>query len=576
MRRLPFLLLAALLLALSGCAAAPPSGSVKANAEVSSPVAVSPEPAERPFPEDSLYKLLAAEFALRRGLYPFALREYLGQAEGLRDAGVSAHTTHIAQFMGRDDEALRASQLWTELEPESLEARLTLANLLARAGRIQEALPQMETILRAGGSANSTALTRGFHALPEPEKPTFLAAIRSLLAEFPGNGQLRISRALLLDELGRKKEALKILQPVFIATPTQVQAVVLDAKLRIELGRKNAFRRLLPALKGQPDNHHLRTQYARLLTRTDLTQARRQFQLLVEQAPQDSDLLFSLGLIQRETGDLEGAQASLSRLLATGARADQAHYYLGRTAEDLQQPQAALAHYMEVRPGQDFGAAIDRIADLLLAGGEAATLGEHFNRLRGRHPQLAEQLFAIESGKLRTHQHPKNALTLLNRALAELPNSIRLRYSRSLLHEQRGDFAQAEEDLRSILGQEPDNATALNALGYMLANRTGRYTEAEQLISRALALSPEEPAILDSMGWVKYRLGQYEDALAYLQRAYAALPDPEVASHLGEVLWQMGRAGDARSIWNQALEASPEHAIILEAVQRLGAALAEE
>ena len=141
---------------------------------------------------------------------------------------------------------------------------------------------------------------------------------------------------------------------------------------------------------------------------------------------------------------------------------------------------------------------------------------------------------------------------MLDRSLSEFPESVSLRYSRSILAEQLGNLVMAEQDLRRILEQDPNNATALNALGYMLANRTERYSEAEALIARALELSPDEPAILDSWGWVKYRLGDYDTALDYLQRAYSAFPDPEVAAHLGEVLWVMGDDDAAVVIWEMS------------------------
>jgi Flp pilus assembly protein TadD len=139
-----------------------------------------------------------------------------------------------------------------------------------------------------------------------------------------------------------------------------------------------------------------------------------------------------------------------------------------------------------------------------------------------------------------------------------------------MLNEQQDRLESAEEDLRAIIALDPDNSTALNALGYTLANRTSRYAEAAELISRALALDPEEPAIMDSMGWVSYRLGDNETALKYLRQAYAAFPDPEVAAHLGEVLWSSGDRDAARVVWNQALDGSPEHEIVLETMHRFG------
>lgn len=577
-----FIFITVTLLLIGGCSGNPVQ-VVDAEKSAPLPASSTPEPApepepepeevvERAFPDNSIYELLVAEIALRRRDYDVALQNYLKQAAILRDSGISAHTTRLAQFMQRDEEALVSAELWVELDPDNLEARLTLANLLARHGRTLESLPHMVFILRAGGTANFTALARGYKELNAKTQLAFLDTIQRLLKDYPDNTQLIIAQVLMLEELGKIKPALAALQPVFEINPDQLQAVVLDAKLRLDLGqKKNVFARIEAVLAEDPDNHRLRMQYARLLTRTDLEAAQWQFQILVDLAPDEPDLLFSLALIQREMDDLDAARENLERLLDLNARTDEAHYYLGRTAEQQQREEDALTHYMQVQPGRDFGAATERIATLLLASGQTAELGVYFDHLRTSHPQLSERLYAIEADKLSTRNHLAEAVQLLDRGLQEFPDSTSLRYSRSMLYEQQGNLTLAEQDLRDILAANPDNATALNALGYTLANRTDRYQEAEQLISRALTLSPDEPAILDSMGWIKFRLGEYEQALGYLQRAYRAFPDPEVAAHLGEVLWANGEHEAAITVWKEALAKDPQHQVLMETIQRLNA-----
>ena len=239
----------------SACSSTPSPEPVVVESAVGSAVAADPpaaseaepEPAtERPFPDDSLYPLLVAEFALRRRHYDVALDNYLEQSEQLRDRGVSAHTTRLAQFMHRDQEAIDSGELWVELDPDNLEARLTLANLLARHGRSREALVHMEVILRAGGVANFTALARGFEVLSPTEQEEFLGKIEKLQADYPDNIQLRLCQVLMLEERGPAEDALARLQPVFDIDPRQLQAVVLDAKLRQDMGeRKNIYRRII-------------------------------------------------------------------------------------------------------------------------------------------------------------------------------------------------------------------------------------------------------------------------------------------------------------------------------------------
>ena len=185
-------------------------------------------------------------------------------------------------------------------------------------------------------------------------------------------------------------------------------------------------------------------------------------------------------------------------------------------------------------------------------------------------PARREQLFGIEADILAKAGAPEAPLAVLNAGIESYPDSASLRYARSMLGQQQDNLEMMEADLRAILQRDPNNATALNALGYTLADQTDRYDEAYELISRALELDPEEPAILDSMGWVLFRKGRLEEAIDYLTRAYAAFPDPEVAAHLGEVLWTSGDTDKARKIWQGALLKDPNHAILRDTLQRLG------
>lgn len=567
----------ALFLVLAGCASAPDKNSDAATpaADTVAPPVEKParaEVPERPFPDESFYALLVAEFALRRREYDLALDRYMSESFKLRDAGVSAHTTRLAQFMQREEEATEAGLLWVELEPDNPEARLTLANLLARQGRVMQALEQMAAILEAGGTANFTALGNGFEAMDAAQQATLLEQLSTLREKYPSNTQLMITIALLLEDMGQNAEALAEVQQVFAQTPNQLQAIVLEVKLRQDMGQtKNLYQRIKSVLKEEPENSRLRMQYARLLTRSDLAEAQRQFEILLKQSPNNPDLLFSLALIHRETGQLDQAREVLHKLLAIQQRTDEAHYYLGKTAEQQGRFEEALQHYMQVQPGHDFVNATNRIAAMLLGSNHTTELGQYFDRLRQRYPNAREQLYALQSDNLTAHNLLVDSLKVLDHGLEEFPTSTGLQYSRSMLYEKLGEMSLMEQDLRAIIEREPENATALNALGYTLANRTQRYAEAEQLIRQALDLDPEEPAILDSMGWVKYRLGAYQEALGYLQQAYELYPDPEVAAHLGEVLWALGEQDTAMKVWNTALTASPQHTVLLQTMQRLGA-----
>ena len=566
-----------LLLALTGalltaCAGTAPVEDplAAAPAEVIPPEAEPPPPPERAFPDDSVYPLLVAEFALRRRQYDLALDHYMAQSQVLRDAGVSAHTTHLTQYLRREQEALQASELWVELEPDSAEAQNTYASLLVRQGRTPEALPHLAQVQRLGGEARFPALLTRFESLEPQQQADLVKGINELAEEWPDNTQLLLTQALVMAEFEQYDESLAKLDKIFEIDPQQSQALLLEARVRLARKDKKPFVRIEQALENDPDNLQLRLQYARLLTSGDMKAARKQFEILSAQSPRDGDLLLSLALINREIGDDLAARAYLKQLMALQQRVDEANYYLGRIAEDQGEQQLAISHYMQVEEPPELISAANRIGQILIGSGQVEQARETFRRQRQAYPGQAEPLYALEAELLAQAGLKDDALAVYNEAVLAFPESNNLLYARSMLAEQLGDLALMESDLRDIIQREPDNATALNALGYTLANKTERYGEAYELITRALALQPDEPAILDSMGWVLYRMGRYDEALEYLTRAYNEFPDPEVAAHLGEVLWVSGNTEAATSVWQGALVRDPQHKVLRETLERLG------
>ncbi len=557
-------------LALAACATPTPPPPQQ---PVAAPVEQPPEPAEvvlRPFPADAFHDLLVAEFAMRRGRYDLALGNYLQQAHKTRDAGVAARATRLAQFLQTDNAALDAAQLWASLEPDSVEARFSLGSLLARAQRPEEALDEMVAVLKLGGTANFAAIAAGSLQHPPATQDRVLHAFEDLLKQHPDNPDLKTGMALLLQERNQPEAALTLVQEVLREAPEDPHAILIEAGLLQQLERtEEAFERLAQLVQQYPDNIRLRLQYARLLTRTDMEAARVQFRILVQQSPDDADLVLSLGLVNHELGRLDAAETQFQRLLQLDARTQEAYYYLGRIAEERGQDERAIQYYRQIPPSPDFFPAINRATALMAERGDQAGARHYLAGLRDRYPQQAVRLYLTEAQMLLDANALGSAHSLLTEALALHPDQPNLLYMRSLVSERRRDVELVEQDLRIVLEQDPGNAAALNALGYTLANLTQRYEEAYTLIRKALDLRPDDPAILDSMGWVEYRRGNLEVALDYLERAYAAYPDSEVAAHLGEVLWVLGQEERARGIWRSSLEESPDDPILLETIERL-------
>ncbi|MCJ8169640.1 tetratricopeptide repeat protein [Atopomonas sediminilitoris] len=565
------LALALSFLALQGCQTfsaltTPEPAAVSTPAEV----AATPEKHYRNFERDTLYALLVAELAGQRNRFDIALGNYVQQAHLTQDAGVAERAYHIADYLGASQAALDSAEIWVKQAPESIAAQRAAAIQLARAGKLDASLVHMEKVLQGQGKTHFDFLALSAAETDSETRQALLKSFDRLLEKYPDNNQLVFAKALLLHQEGDKQQALALLE----SQPSQQQdtsAIVLRAQLLNEQKRSKAARKLLAeAVTDKPDNKRLRLTYARLLIEQGKEDAARdEFVTLVELHPADNDLILSLGLLELQLNNLEAAREQLNILLNRGEHLDVAHFNLGNIASEQKDNDAAIEHFSQVQPGNEYLPAQMRLANLLLASGRYQEAQGILSQARAAQPDYAIQLYLIEAEGLAEHNQVEQAWAVMAAALSENPDDLDLIYTRAMLAEKRGDLDQLERDLRLIIEREPNNAMALNALGYTLADRTTRYQEALELIQAAHTLNSSDPAIVDSLGWVHYRLGQLDEAERLLRQAYAEFPDHEVAAHLGEVLWQQGKRDEAQRIWQEALKDKPASPLLQETMQRL-------
>lgn len=530
----------------------------------------------RPFSADTLYSLLTAELAGSRERYDIALHNYMQQAYQTRDPGVTARATHIARYLNVNKAVLEASALWVELQPNNLEARFIQATALAKDGQFHQALPHSIYLLQHNGSSIFQSIAAQASQGTDVQREALIKSYQELLPQYPNNTQLLIGLGLLHQQQGNLPTALDFTQKALKVEPKLISAAILEARLLMAAGQESkALERLQKMLEKFPDDTRLRLQYARLLASLDLVAAQQQFLLLQEQAPQDPEILFSLGLITKELNQLLEAQALFEQLIPYSGRRSSAYYYLGKIAEQLEDTDLALSHYLKVEPGPDFTAALLHSTDILIRNGRTDEAKLGLSNVRLQFPDQSERLYLLEAEVLSDHKQYQSAIETLSIALQQHPSSTTLLYSRAMTHELLGDFDSLEIDLRSLLKYEPNNATALNALGYTLANRNIRLNESLLMIEKALQIKPNDAAIIDSMGWIQFRLGNYEKSLLRLRQAMQAMPDHEIAAHLGEVLWVMGSQHEARQVWQQGLKLNPDSKIIKATQQRLTGADSE-
>ena len=556
---------------LNGCQAIAP-----VSPDATPPAAdTTPAPAPKPqvyssFTEDTVFSLLSAELAGQRNRFDIALDNYVTQAINTQDPGVSERAFHIAEYVGADQAALDTSLIWAKNDPTNLEAQRAAAIQLARAGRYDDSMTYMEKVLQGQGDTHFDFLALSAAETDADTRNGLLTSFDRLLKKYPKNGQLIFGKALLLQQNGDAQGALKLLEDN-PANDGDVTPILLRARLLQGMDRgKEALPILEKSIRQYPDDKRLRLTYARMLVEQNrMDDAKVEFSSLVQQFPDDDELRYSLALVCLEAKAWDEAVGYLEDLIARGSHVDSAHLNLGRVYEERNDPQNALAEYAQVGPGNDYLPAQMRQSDILMSNGSVAEASKRLATAREAQPDYAIQLYLIEAETLANNNQSDRAWQVLGQALKQYPDDLNLLYTRAMLAEKRDDLSQMEKDLRAIIKREPDNAMALNALGYTLSDRTTRYAEAKVLIERAHTLNPEDPAVLDSLGWVNYRLGNLDEAERLLRQALERFPDHEVAAHLGEVLWANGKQREARKVWSKALEQQPDSPILRSTLRRL-------
>ena len=557
---------------LSGCQTFAPSAP-DGTPPVEDPAVVAPETQPqvyRNFSQETLLSLLVAELAGQRNRFDIALENYVEQANATQDAGVAERGFRIAEYLGAEQPALETSLLWAKTAPENIDAQRAAAVQLARAGRYDESMTFMEQVLQRQGDTHFDFLALSAAETDPDTRAGLLQSFNRLQAKYPDNSQLQFGKALLLQQNGQPLEALELLeqQP---SKDRPIASILLHARLLQSLERNDEALPLLEkGIEQYPDDKRLRLTYARLLVAEDrLDEAKGEFASLLQQNPDDDDLRFSLALVCLEAKAWKEAIVYLEELVERGSHSEAAHYNLARAYEELGDTASALIEYALVGPGNDYLPAQARQSELLFKAQRAEEAAERLRQARESQPDYAIQLYLIEAEAWSKQQDTERAWQLIQQGLEQFPEDLNLLYTRAMLAEKRDDLALLERDLRFILEREPDNAMALNALGYTLADRTTRYAEAKQLIEQAHQLNPEDPAVLDSLGWVNYRLGNLDEAERLLRRALQEFPDHEVAAHLGEVLWAQGKQKEARKLWREALKQQPDSPILRSTLLRL-------
>lgn len=525
----------------------------------------------------TLYQFLLAEIAGARGQIGLSAQLYLELARATRDPRIARRATEIAMYSRNLQIATEAAQIWTEVAPDSEEARRVLGSIAGAGGpgdvdldAIQIQLARVLAQSNGRLPQNLLGLNRALARVPD--KQATKGIVHRLTEPYLDVPEAHIARAQAAMITEDPMEALAAVDRALELRPGWEPGVLLKAQILQHAGAgAEALRQLEAEVTRAPENRTLRQAYARALVGAQrFVDARTEFRHLLVGSPDDAELLYAVGLLSLQLDEPADAEANFLRALAAGhPQADIIRLHLGQIADSRGEGEAARKWFAEVSDEGHQPEAMIRSAQSLAREGR---IDEARALLQGEadEPQVTRRFVLAEAQILRDADRAGEALLVLDDALRETPDDTDLLYESAMLAERLDRIDLMETRLRRIIELKPDHAHAYNALGYSLADRSLRLDEAQVLIERALELAPDDPFILDSMGWVRFRQGDNSAALEHLQRAYDLRKDAEIAAHLGEVLWTLAREDDARRILDEALTAHPDNRLLNETAQRLG------
>ncbi len=523
---------------------------------------------------DLIYNILVGEIALQRRNLDLAYAHQLKGAELAQDAVAAERAARIALHQKDQAGALVAVKRWIAYAPEDAQARQMAVMLNMQSNAYAEALQQLRSMVQLHEQQGQDGFVHAIAAVTAgQDRQLALRLMRSLAAGYKEKPEASYAVALSAVMARDFDVAEHAARQAIGQKPDMDRAYVLLGRIYMEQkDSAGAMRVMQQALDISPDSTALRSAYARLLldlNRPEL--AYEQFQKLRALMPDNTtDILFSLGIISLQLERRAQAAEHFTALVKAEKRVVDASFFLGRIDELEGRYDAAIAWYAKVQNGNYLFDALARTAGLVAAKGDVPKARSMLDDMRTKMPGRSVDLFILEGEMLRKHSSNDLVVELYSAALKQYPDDLDLLYARALSASLDGRVDILEQDILNILERKPDHADALNALGYTLADQTERYQEALDYITRALAIKPDSPAILDSMGWVQYRMGNNEQALQYLRRAFGMLQDVEIAAHLGELLWVTGQKQEAQKILQGALKKSPDNKYLQQAIKRLG------
>lgn len=519
-----------------------------------------------------LFNLLAGEFAGQRGDTKTALEYYAAAALVSTDPRVLERAAQLAIYLGDRPQAVSIVERWLQQAPDSFAAHEAAALLYLQMDRVDAAVQQLAILIMGKSQEVDERLADITRLLTrEVSQESAFAATRTLAENYPKSAAAQYLYAWVASHYRRFSLALAQVDRALQWRPKWLAARLLKAQTQANSGDVDAARATLRALVYRDtENQQLRIVYAQFLFNTgDIKGAEYELRTVLRRHPRNQDARFALGLIYLQLQRDDEAYRALLPLAESEKWQAQVSYQLGRLAYKKGDYEQALEWFDQAAQES---ATIDPLWNSVLALMELRRTDEALTRLaviQDRFPDEAPRVYLLRAEALSRAKRYREAFVELTNALNKLPDQPEILYARALLADKLDRVEVMEADLQAVLKNNPDNANALNALGYTLADRTERLDEAQGYLERALKIKPDDTAFLDSYGWLKFRQRDYRAAERYLRRAFQQSDDAEIAAHLAEVLWANGKRKEAVKLWRNALKSQPDHDFAPRIRQRL-------
>ena len=521
--------------------------------------------------EEVLYLLMAAELAGQRNQYDLALDAYLQAAKRVDDSRIAERAVKIGMFLKDEKRTREALETWLAKDPQNLAARRFAVLLAIKNSDRKSTAENLEAILLGDPAGFESGMLEILKVLEKEGRSAFIYEVLEELAQkHPNDTGVLFLQAVVASVQHDNALAQQKISQVLIVRPDWNKAVIFQAQLAGRSGDMAKAREYLErAVKQAPEDKQLRKMLLEVLINLGAyDDAVRFCQSQLAENPDDGEMLFSIALVYLQQEQPDKAENYLEKLLANSEWEGQASFYLGKMEIDRQRPEKAMK-WFDRAIAADFGFDADMAVVSLLLNQKQFEEAE--GRIKGMDVKYPDQHLRVLMANAELYNQwgkHQEAYDVLSRALKDVPDNRDVLYARALIAERLDRLDVLEADLKQILEKNPDDVGALNALGYTLTDRTQRYNEAEKFLNKALQLQPEEAVIIDSYGWLQFKLGNHEVALTHLKKAYEKQAENEIAAHIAEVLWVLGREAEAQDFIEPLIKKFPEDEYLLKFKQQ--------